>query len=94
MNCHSQPVIITFLLYNGSEEDGRAAFKPLLDIGMSQPFDLLLCFTHNVNIGPVVDMAKEVDYLAVNTMTVSSFQLSTVMICSVWLFRTCLKRRV
>ncbi|GJJ09866.1 hypothetical protein Clacol_004090 [Clathrus columnatus] len=44
------PIIMTVLFYNGSEEEGRQHYKPLLDLG------------------PVVDMAKEIPYEQVNGM--------------------------
>ncbi|TCD66652.1 hypothetical protein EIP91_001070 [Steccherinum ochraceum] len=45
------PNVVCFVNYNGTEAEGRAAYKPLFDIG------------------PLVDTAKDMDYLQLNVIT-------------------------
>ncbi|PPR02442.1 hypothetical protein CVT24_001991 [Panaeolus cyanescens] len=45
-----KPVIVLIVFYNGSEADGRKAYKPFLDLG------------------PSLDLTKEIPYEEVNTM--------------------------
>ena len=59
-------------MYNGSEEEGRAAYKEFLDIGEHNRrpdehfVDLKFIF-----LGPIADMAKELPYEELNTLQVS-----------------------
>jgi hypothetical protein len=59
-------------MYNGSEEEGRAAYKEFLDIGeyvgnLDEPLDFIF-------LGPIADMAKELPYEELNTLQVSAYR--------------------
>ena len=59
-------------MYNGSEEEGRVAYKEFLDIGEHiERLDQLIA--EFLFPGPIADMAKELPYEQLNTLQVSAY---------------------
>lgn len=59
-------------MYNGTEAEGRESFKFLYELGGWTSF-LFYSSTHRLRSGPVMDLAKEIPYEALNTFHVSLF---------------------
>ena len=64
-----QPLILVLLFYNGSEEEGRANFKPFFELG--KIFISILAHLHIFKkkknfIDHIVDRSKEIPYEELN----------------------------
>ena len=60
------------LFYNGTEADGRAAYKTFFDIGLSRSSVIYMRYTYSPLSGPVVDMTREIPFEMINTLQVQS----------------------
>lgn len=70
-------MVIVLLVYNGSEEEGRAAFKDFIALGspsMLRRIVKISCLRSL--IGPIADNSKEIPYEELNAMHVSLKRLN------------------
>jgi len=64
------PLVLSVLFWNGSEEEGRAHFKPFFDLGKRCPMGLNELL--QLETGPVMDTCKEIPYEELNSIQVSA----------------------
>jgi hypothetical protein len=71
-----QPLVLSVLFWNGSEEEGRAHFKPFFDLGEQCPMGTWASWGLNeilqLETGPVMDTCKEIPYEELNSIQVST----------------------